>query len=204
MSEQARDTGQRPAHLREHYFLPINALLTVMNQVDQVFLQAQVTTLPVTSTGPYRVALTLFHGAVAYCQVARMNGGPVLDGERALHALQSIGDIWWNLALPHSPVPEPEPGKRLDPAGASNRWRELVPHRVPMPATLWQLPPRVRHVLSLVDGSRNLPQIAHLLHLSFEEVFHILRYAGAAGWIDELPLRSFDFHGRSSYSDPTD
>ncbi|HEY1353687.1 MAG TPA: hypothetical protein VGF67_29105 [Ktedonobacteraceae bacterium] len=188
-----------PRHLSEHYLLPIDALLMVMNQVDYVSFHAQVTALPVTGTGPYRVALTLSYGVVVHCQIARVHGGPVLDGERALHAVQSLGDIWWKLALPEQPAPD----KRPDSDGASNRWLDFVPHRVPTPVALRQLPPRVRHVLSLVDGSRNLPQIAHLLHLSLEEVFHILRHACAAGWINESPLRRFELHGRSHYNKHT-
>lgn len=179
MSEQARATEQGLAHLSECYFLPINALLMVMSQVDSVSLYAQVTTLPAMVTGPYRIALTLHQGTVACCNVARVNGGIVLDGERALHALQGIGDIWWNLAHPGRP----------EHAAVNTHWSNLMPRRVPAPVALQQLPQRVRHVLSLADGNRNLPQIAQLLHLSLEDVFQILRHACAAGWIDALPLK---------------
>lgn len=155
------------------YVLPLDALPVAMSQVEYVSLHAQITTLPALHAGPYLVALTLCQGAVADCQVAGESGEIVLDGARALHALQHTGDIKWSLS----------PSNWLDMATASY-WSDIVPSRVPATVALQQLPQRVRHVLSLVDGNRTLLQIAHLLHFSLDEVLQILRHAHEAGWID--------------------
>lgn len=179
MSEQEASTKeQEPAQLDGCYSLSVDALLTTMSQVDQVSLHAQVAMLPALSAGHYLVALTLCQGAVSDCLVSGESGEIVLDGARAFHALQHTGDITWSLS----------PSNWLDMASASY-WSDFVPCRVPATVELQQLPQRVRHVLSLMDGNRTLSQIAHLLHFSLDEVFQILRQAHEAGWIDAFPLK---------------
>jgi hypothetical protein len=181
MKEHVRETEPGPAHASECYFLPIDALPIVMSQIGQVSLGAQITTLPQMATGPYQIALTLCQGAVICCQIFRVHSGIVLDGEHALHTLRSIGDILWDLSFPC----QFESGELPDSAMVSN-WLAPIPCRMPAAVALQQLPQRIRHVLSLVDGSRNLLQIAHMLHLPPEDVFQILRQACAEGWIDEF------------------
>ncbi|SRR5258707_925983 len=183
MGEQVGGRGQERTKVRGHYLLPLDALLVIMSGIDHVSLHARVTTLPELVKGRYQVALTLHHGAIAYCQIATTDGKTVLAGEAAMRALLVIGDIEWSLALSSSPEQKPE-GLR-HPSVAGSGWSGLVPHRTLATIPLQQLPQRARHVLSLVDSNRNLPQIAHLLHLSIEEVFQILRQAREAGWIDE-------------------
>lgn len=181
-----RENASGPGCTGECYLLPIQTLPIVMSQVGQVSFDAQVTTLPAMVTGPYQIALTLCQGTISGCQIFRANSGMVLDGEPALRTLQDMGDIEWQVSLPGLPAS----GGAVGSAQARN-WLDLVPRRMPAGVALGHLPQRSRHVLSLVDGSRNLLQIALLLHLPLEDVFQILRQADAEGWIDTcLPMES--------------
>jgi len=182
-----REKASGPAYTSECYLLPIDTLPIVMSQVGQVSFDAQVRTLPEMVTGPYQVALTLCQGTISDCQIFRASSAVVLDGERALRTLQSIGDILWKISLPELGEFGDAPGSVM----ASN-WLDLVPHRMPAGVALQHLPQRIRHVLSLVDGSRNLLQIALLLHLPLEDVFQILRQADAEGWIDTCIPMEFE------------
>jgi hypothetical protein len=182
-----REKEPRTAHICECYVLPIDTLPIVLHQIGQLSLDAQVRTLPQMVTGPYQIALTLCQGTVVCCQILRGSGEIVLDGEHALHTLRRIGDILWNLSLPC----QSESGNAPDSAAVSN-WLDLVPRRMPATVALQYLPQRIRHVLSLVDGSRNLLQIALLLHLPLEDVFQILRQADAEGWIDQCISREYE------------
>jgi hypothetical protein len=134
--------------------------------------------------GPYHARIILVEGKVNTCLVVAENGWVLADGEEALRGLQAIGELDWSWQATNQGSTPTTPENPAD--SSSLIPRLLIPlnkvGRNTLPRRCWQ-------VLLLVDGSRSIAQIAHLLALTPPEELEVWQLLQTRGIVMVAPER---------------
>ncbi len=160
----------------ERYLLPITALLASTRGVHQeIVFHAHLSSQRI-SQEACEVSLRVRAGSMLSCEITEARGGYILlQREEAIDALKPLGLLeWYQVSL-----------RASEAEGTHERRLLAEQHGSPWPPTQ-QIPCRLTHecpaldhasrrVFLLVDGTRSVQQIAHLLGKSPEEIREILR-----------------------------
>lgn len=122
--------------------------------------------------GRFLAELTVVTGKITACVITNSSGQPVLFNNEALLLLHSLGSMNWVLDLQAENAPITSSHKIQSPP----KPRPLIPRRIMQP-TAGQInawPRRHRAVFALIDGQRNIEQIAAILSMPRSSIQSIL------------------------------
>ncbi|SRR5579884_556677 len=161
--------------VRHHYPLSLTLLLEVLQAMSGTHvLSAELPPQRGISREVCVAIVTLRDGKLIECQIKNSKGAPLLQQEAAFQTLAALGEVNWSL-LSSSIVPSSLPKSRRLPDNRSSARQEK---RIPVRHLSGVIPPSLSHrekqVLSLIDGKRDVQQIADLLHLSLDHIQTIL------------------------------
>ncbi|WP_156025273.1 hypothetical protein [Thermogemmatispora carboxidivorans] len=144
----------------------------------------------------WQASLQLQKGRPLSCVIINLaNGRLLMSGAQAIDWLASRGELQWHLAAEGSveaPAPAPSPGQGLTspPFSAQEpRLSHLVPCRLSQspPFSSWSREERL--IFALIDGSRTVTEIAHLLRRSPDQIMPLLLSMTQKGAIALKDLR---------------
>ncbi|WP_376794968.1 hypothetical protein [Thermogemmatispora sp.] len=146
---------------------------------------------------PWQASLQLQRGRPLSCIIISLADGRLLmSGAQAIDWLASRGELQWHLAEEEQGGPvrstsaasarQPGAGERL--AGSSSspaleKGFQLVPRRLLQTPALSSWSREERLIFALIDGSRTVAEIAHLLRRSPERITSILLFMVQRGII---------------------
>ncbi len=161
--------------MQHHHPLPLTLLLEVMQAMSGTHVMcAQLPPLRGISRETCVAIVTVRDGKLIECQIKNRKGAPLLQQGLAFQTLAALGEVNWSL-LSSSTVPAPEYRSRRLPGNRSSLQDQK---RIPIRHLSGVIPSSFSHrekqVLSLIDGKRDVQQIADLLHLSLDHIQTIL------------------------------
>lgn len=139
---------------------------------------------------PGRVQIDLVHGKVVTCVIQKRDGGSYASGTKALQMVQQVKDLHWEIQADVPPAGSTSPRLPVAPRYLPVPVQPPRP-RVPVPVQvvapnqyiLNNLRFRQRRLFIMVDGKRNVAQLARLLSLSLAEIEETLGELRALGLI---------------------
>jgi len=163
------------------YTLPVSAILQTLR--DHNGITALFALLPCVPGDPQEAGqaiLTLGQGRVYTCVIQTREGRTLAQGGEALKALEHLGSLSWQVqgvsgCGEMGAMPERTGAARSSPYEQTPA--QQVPRRLVArlsPKQQQALSRRHRQVFALVDGTHSVASMASLLHLSPQEVAHLL------------------------------
>jgi hypothetical protein len=158
------------------YQLPVQVVIQVMQGLrERVLLCAPMPALPELGLPEGVASLVVDAQGVQGCVIRELRTGRTLaENQEALHLVEHCGVLPWMLQPPQ------QGATWMRPAGASLYGGQVDAAPIPArrvtltPEQLHRLPPVHKKVFALVDGTRSVAQIAHLLSRSPQEMVQVL------------------------------
>ncbi len=171
-----------------HYQLDIGSLLGIFStQPIDWMLESQAPT--------YYIRITLLHGKIASCLFRQEEDKVTLEGETALQAIHRLGRISWTVTrVPpgqdsSTTVTEASPSRTNSrplvsgPSSVMYNPYLAVPAKTALLLDVTRFPRLIQHIFFLVDGQKNVQQIAQLVGRTPEEVLGVLQRMREGGMI---------------------
>lgn len=162
---------------RQIYHLPIDVIIETMRGLHgPMRLCAELPSAPDFRNQKALALIVVNKNGLQSCVITEQSGKPLFTQREAFRLLQQRGTLDWTLQSHLSETVSP-------PAHPSPTWRATNPQQgEPIPYRLVQLAPgqlqaltsAQKKVFALVNGDFTIPQIAHLLTKTPQEVYHVL------------------------------
>ncbi len=125
--------------------------------------------------GQFQAELIIAAGKIISCSITNRSGQIIIGNDEAVLLLYNLGELNWTLTLQAETAPTNPPN--IQNTASLPRLRPLIPRRIALPrqgqVNTW--PRKHRAVFALIDGQKNIEQIAAVLSLSRKNVEEILR-----------------------------
>jgi hypothetical protein len=175
------------------YTLPVSAILQTLRDHNGITaLSATLPCVPGSQQEAGQAVLILGQGRIHTCTIRARDGSPLVQGGEALKALERLGSLPWQVQGVRG---NGEMGAMPGSTGSAHLWSyeqtpgQQVPRRLVArlsPEQQQALSRHHRQVFALVDGAHSVTTIARLLHLSPQEVAHLLHELQQQQLIDGL------------------
>ncbi len=163
--------------MQRRYMLPVSAIIqTLRDQNGVTALSATLPSVPGFSQQAGEAALLLGQGHIQRCTIRARDGLLLAQGGEALKALEQLGNLAWQVQELNGSGENWVATDSKEQEHGQSPGQHIPRRRVTMlsPEQQQTLSRRHRQVFALVDGARSVASIAALLHLSTDEITHLL------------------------------